>query len=113
MARGLKKVEKVEKVEWLNYLCIENKGADQLRGYREADLRICFRICKKSISHDAAHLMYIVGYRNNFATVRVELKQKSKVPLRHYLSVQESPLKMAKLPISAYGAENLEYLIYA
>ena len=28
------------------YLCIENKGADQLRGYREADLRLCFRICK-------------------------------------------------------------------
>ena len=26
----------------------ENKGADQLRGYREADLRLCFRICKKS-----------------------------------------------------------------
>ena len=24
-----------------------NKGADQLRGYREADLRLCFRICKK------------------------------------------------------------------
>ena len=28
------------------YLCSENKGADQLRGYREADLRLCFRICK-------------------------------------------------------------------
>ena len=28
----------------------ENKGADQLRGHREAEnnLRICFRICKKS-----------------------------------------------------------------
>ena len=24
----------------------ENKGADQLRGYREADLRLCFRPCK-------------------------------------------------------------------
>ena len=28
------------------YLCSEKKGADQLRGYREADLRFCFRICK-------------------------------------------------------------------
>ena len=28
-------------------MCSENKGADQLRGYREADLRLCFRICKK------------------------------------------------------------------
>ena len=24
----------------------ENKGADQLRGYREADQRLCFRICR-------------------------------------------------------------------
>ena len=28
------------------YPCSENKGADQLRGYREADLRLCFRICR-------------------------------------------------------------------
>ena len=31
------------------YLCSENKGADQLHGYREADLRLCFRICKKPV----------------------------------------------------------------
>ena len=32
------------------YLCSENKGTDQLRGgYREADLRLCFRICKKPV----------------------------------------------------------------
>ena len=30
------------KVEGLYYSCRENKGADQLRGYREADLRFCF-----------------------------------------------------------------------
>ena len=24
----------------------ENKGADQLRGYREADLHLCFRLCR-------------------------------------------------------------------
>ena len=28
------------------YPCSENKDADQLRGYREADLRLCFRSCK-------------------------------------------------------------------
>ena len=29
------------------YTCGENKGADQLRDYnREADLRLCFRLCK-------------------------------------------------------------------
>ena len=30
----------------LSNLCSENKGADQLHGYREADLRLCFRICQ-------------------------------------------------------------------
>ena len=28
------------------YPCSENKDADQLHGYREADLRLCFRICR-------------------------------------------------------------------
>ena len=27
----------------------ENKGADQLRDHPEADLRLCFRICKKTV----------------------------------------------------------------
>ena len=31
------------------YLCSENKGADQLRGYREADLRLCFRLGKNPV----------------------------------------------------------------
>ena len=26
-------------------MCSENKGADQLRSYCEADLRLCFRLC--------------------------------------------------------------------
>ena len=45
MAIGLK--FKIQKVERLYYPCSENKGADQLRGYHEADLRLCFCICKK------------------------------------------------------------------
>ena len=28
------------------YQSSENKGADQLRGYREADLCLCFRLCR-------------------------------------------------------------------
>ena len=48
MARGMK--FRIKKVEGLYYLCSENKGADQLRsnlrGYREADLHLCFRIYK-------------------------------------------------------------------
>ena len=30
----------------MHYPSSENKGDDQLRGYREADLRLCFRICR-------------------------------------------------------------------
>ena len=53
MARGLK--FQTEEVEGLYYLCSENKGAGQLRGYREADLRLCFRKCKIRFSHNEAH----------------------------------------------------------
>ena len=37
-------------------LCSENKGADQLRSNCAADLCLCFLICKKPFSHDAAHM---------------------------------------------------------
>ena len=47
MAKGLK--YHILEVEGSYYPCSENKGADQLRGYREADLRLCFRICKKPV----------------------------------------------------------------
>ena len=47
MARDLK--FRTYEVEGLYYPCSENKGADQLRGYREADLRLCFRLCKKRV----------------------------------------------------------------
>ena len=32
--------------EGLYYPGRENKGADQLRGYCEADLHLCFRLCR-------------------------------------------------------------------
>ena len=39
-----------KKVEKLYYPCSENKGrADQLRSHCEADLRLCFRLCKLSV----------------------------------------------------------------
>ena len=43
-ARSLKFWSQVE--EELYNPSSENKGADQLRGYREADLRLCFRLCR-------------------------------------------------------------------
>ena len=58
MARGLKFRILVE--EKLYYPYSENKGADQLRGYREADLRLCFRICKKPVFSRRGS--YMIGY---------------------------------------------------
>ena len=47
IARGLK--FRIKEVEGLYYPCSENKGADQLRGYREADQRLCFRYLDSTI----------------------------------------------------------------
>ena len=55
MARGLK--YRIKEVEELFYLCCKYKGDDQLRGYREADLRIVFALAKSQFSHDAAHII--------------------------------------------------------
>ena len=57
MARGMKFW--ILEVEELYYLCSENKGADQLSGYRAVDLHLCFPICKIRFSHDAAHIVSI------------------------------------------------------
>ena len=59
MARGLK--FRIWKVEGLYYLCSENKGADQLRGYREADLRLCFRICKTLVFSRGGSILFSVA----------------------------------------------------
>ena len=45
------------------YLCSENKGTDQLRGYREADLRLCFRICKKPVFSRRGSYVYEIFFR--------------------------------------------------
>ena len=44
-------------------LCSENKDADQLRGYREADLRLCFRIRKKPVfTRHGSYSMFLTRY---------------------------------------------------
>ena len=37
---------RIQVEEELYYLSSENRGADQLRSYCKADLRLCFRICR-------------------------------------------------------------------
>ena len=45
------------------YPSSENKGADQLRGFREADLRLCFRLCKLLVfSRGGSYFRNFVGF---------------------------------------------------
>ena len=52
----------IEEVKGLYYLCSENKGAAQLRGYREADLRLCFRICINPVFLRRGSITMVVQY---------------------------------------------------
>ena len=75
------------------YPCSENKDADQLRGYRKADLRLCFRPCKLLVfsrtgsngilqeQHSRPHgnyMDYKMKYKNyiNFSTIPSFLNRK-------------------------------------
>ena len=46
LAKGWKFQKKKYKEEDLYYVCSENKGADQLHIYCEADQHLCFGTCK-------------------------------------------------------------------
>ena len=72
MARGLK--FRIKEVEGLHYPCSENKDAGQLRGYR-ADLRPCFRICKKPVfSQQGSNILRKTseGYNKQFDLITFE-----------------------------------------
>ena len=40
-------------------MCSENEGADQLRGYREAGLRLCFHICRLLVFSSGGPILYV------------------------------------------------------
>ena len=50
------------------FRCGEDKGADQLRGYREADLRLCFRT-----SHDTVQIMFVQLTLEQFPKLKVQI----------------------------------------
>ena len=64
----------IQEEEELYYPCSENKGADQLRSYCEADLRLWFRICRLLVFHEPAKLisMRTAYVRTIFRSVRIE-----------------------------------------
>ena len=54
-------LNKMEEEEGLYYPCSENKGADQLRSYCEADLCLCFCLCRLLVfpCGDSYHLLNV------------------------------------------------------
>ena len=71
MARDLKFW--IQEVHVLHYPSRENKGTDQLRGYREADLRLCFHICK----------MLVFSWRGSLWISSAEVKHNLRTFLAH------------------------------
>ena len=55
----------------LFYLCNEHKNADQLHGYHEADLRLCFAYADCQFSHCAAQIILV--YREDSLSMKVSL----------------------------------------
>ena len=75
MARDLKFRIQVE--EGLYYPYSENKGADQLRGHREADLRLCFRKCQKPVFSQRGSYMLDIHIDGKRGTGRPKMSWKT------------------------------------
>ena len=105
MARGSKFC--IYELEGLYYLCSENKGSDQLQGYREADLRLCFRICKKPVfsqrgsnincivSHQQNHQFDSLQKNNLFVRLRWELSQGGQTAGREVEHAKRTGIQMS------------------
>ena len=87
-ARDLK--FQIKEVEGLYYPCSENKGADQLRGYREADLRLCFRICKNPVFSRRGSINYIPGKNETYYFLFQMMRTSTKVWLIEVQVLEQS-----------------------
>ena len=56
----------------LCYPYSESKGADQLRGYGEADLHLCFRICKKPVFLQGSYMPVTIGLLGTLEVVYIQ-----------------------------------------
>ena len=59
--------------EELYYPSRENKGADQLRGYREADLRLCFRLGRLLVFSRGGSYIFSVSISFQSETMSAEV----------------------------------------
>ena len=55
----------------LYYPSSETKGADQLRGHLEADMRLCFAYVDCWFSHDAAHIHHKLTFKSDYTGIKV------------------------------------------
>ena len=90
-------------MEGLYYLGSENKGADQLRGYREADLRLCFRLCQKAVFSRRGSNRYCLHER------------KVKTASKQTLIIKENPnmTTALELPVISYRGRELDRVTLA
>ena len=101
-ARSLK--FRMQEEEELYYPSSENKGADKLRGYREADLRLCFRICRLLVfprggSSINLQILNIIHNNNNYM-YSVMLEHHRCQPLLDFIvCLKENSNGMIKIPI--------------
>ena len=95
------------------YPCSENKGADQLRSHCAADLRLCFRICKKPVFSQRGSFLCVprFGYVvfDSIETMEEQLKEKQGGELEgmqlilDYKNDKSSRVKMAKKGLRGLG----------
>ena len=58
------------KEEEVYYPCSENKGADQLCGYRKADLRLCFRIPRLRPINECLSMSEVNRHDQSICTIK-------------------------------------------
>ena len=68
-------------MEGLYNSCSEYKGVEQLLRNGKADLCICFRICQKSVSYDAAQLMSVVRHFASSWLFKFVKKKRHNLPI--------------------------------
>ena len=87
----------IYKVEGLYYQCSENKGADQLCGYRTTDLRLCFRICKNPVFSRRGSIFFLITIVTISLVTRADIARDSKPIIGPHVN----PYRPSRKPISA------------
>ena len=85
------------------YPCSENKGADQLRSYCEADLRLCFRICRLLFFPRGGSFVDQTSSNEYVFINTIQFYCKQDMPMC-FTTVMEKMSKASKYPYSFVGA---------